>query len=163
MNCSFPQIGSRLTTVVTVNTGQTTRRSFARPHWAVREQIQSILVRGFGHLPGVTRGYVSVSIDAGCAQMLFMRRYEVLLLAGVAWAPGSSGSLWELLLCFREAKAAVPVSAGVDSCPEPSPLPWLARCYCPGMSSLTLREAVALATFQHDLAVTLIDWVATQN
>jgi hypothetical protein len=95
--------------------------------------------------------------------MLFMRRYEELLLAGVAWAPGSSGSLWELLVWFREAKEAVPVYASLDSCPEPTPLPWLARCYCPGMSSLTLREAAALATFQHDLAVTLIDWVATQN
>jgi hypothetical protein len=127
MNSRFPQIGCRLITVVTVNTGQTSRRSFARPHWAVRERIQRIIVRGFGHLPGVMRDYVSVSIDTGSAQMLFMRRYEELLLAGVAWAPGSSGSLWELLLWFREAKEAVPVSAAIDSCPEPTPLPWLAR------------------------------------
>jgi hypothetical protein len=93
-----------------------------------------------------------------------MRRMEELFLAGLAWAPGSSGSLWEWLLCFSElTEGPFPTSSAIQTWPEPTTLPWLARFYCAGVTSLTPVEATALAVFERNLAVTLIDWATNQN
>ena len=149
---------------VALNTGRRARWVAAPPDPARRQQIQSILRRGVGHVPGLTRSYVSVSIDAGCAQLLFMRALKELLLSGLAWAPGSSGSLWQWLLVFSEVtQGPFPTFSANESWPEPTASPWLATFYCAGISSLTPREAATLATFHRDLVVTLIDWATSQN
>ena len=160
----YSQPGPIRIQIVALNTGRRACWIAAPPHPARRQQIQSILRRGLGHVPGLTQSYVSVSVDAGCAQMLFMHRMKELLLAGLAWAPGSSGSLWEWLLTFSQATVGfcrIPDAIGLT--PEPAPRPWLAECYCPGISSLTRHEAITLATFERDLAVTLVDWAIGQN
>ena len=136
----------------------------ALPHPARRQQIQSILRRGVGHVPGLTESYVSVSFDVGCVQVLFMRRLKELLLSGLAWAPGSSGSLWHWLIVFSKAtEGPFPTSSALDPWSEPTPSPWLATFYCAGISSLTPHDAATLATFHRDLVVTLIDWATSQN
>jgi hypothetical protein len=158
------QPGSFLITDVTLNTGRWVCWAAAPPDPALRQQIQSILRRGVGRVPGLTRSYVSVSFDAGCAQVLFMRRLEELLLMGLAWGPGASSSLWEWLRCFSGATEGVcPTPAAIQSWPEPAPMPWRARFYCSSISSLTPREAATFATFQRDLALTLIDSATSQN
>jgi hypothetical protein len=96
--------------------------------------------------------------------MFFMHRKKELLLAVLAWAQGSSGSLWEWLLTFSQTTVGfcrIPDATGLS--PEPTPRPWLAECYCPGISSLTRHEAITLAAFERDLAVTLVDWAIGQN
>jgi hypothetical protein len=79
---------------VTLNTGSRARWLAEPAHPARQQQIQSILRLGVGHVLGWTRSYVSVSVDAGWAQLLFMHRLEELLLSGLAGAPGTSGRLW---------------------------------------------------------------------
>lgn len=134
------------------------------PHPARRQQIQSIHRLGVGRVPGLRQCYVSASVDIGCAQLLFMRRLEMLLLPRLAWAPGSSGSLWQWLLAFSEVTPGpFPTSSAIESWSEPTPSPWLATFYCAGISSLTPREAATLARFHRDLVVTLIDWATSQN
>ena len=149
---------------VTLHTGRRARWVADRPHPACRQQIQTILRLGVGLVPGLAQGYVSVSIDAGCAQVFFMRRLEELLLSGLAWAPGSSGSLWQWLLVYSKVtQGPFPTSSALESWSEPTPSPWLATFYCAGISSLTPREAATLATFHRDLVVTLIDWESSRN
>ena len=160
--CSQP--GPLRIQTVTLNTGLRTRWVAAPPHPARRQQIQSILRLGVGRVPGLTRSYVSVSVDAGCAQLLFMRALKELFLSGLAWAPGSSGSLWQWLLVYSEVtQGPLPTSSALKSWSEPTPWPWLATFYCAGISCLTPREAATLAQFHRDLVVTLIDWSASQN
>ena len=160
----YSQPGPLRIHTVALNTGRRAHWVAEPPDPARRQQIQSILRRGVGHVPGLTRSYVSVSIDAGCAQLLFMRALKELLLSGLAWAPGSSGSLWQWLLVFSEVtQGPFPISCTLKSWSEPTASPWLATFYCAGISSLTPREAATLATFHRDLVVTLIDWATSQN
>ena len=160
----YSQPGPHRIHAVTLNTGRRACWITAPPHPARRQQIQDILHLGVGHIPGLTRSYVSVSIDAGCAQLLFMRALKELCLSGLAWAPGSCGSLWQWLLVFSEVtQGPFPTSSTLKSCSEPTPWPWLATFYCAGISSLTPREAATLAAFHRDLVVTLIEWTASQN
>ena len=149
---------------VTLNTGRRAWWITAPPHPARRQQIQSILRLGVGRVPGLTKSYVSVSVDAGCAQVFFMRRLEELLLSGLAWAPGSSDSLWQWLLVYSKVtQGPFPTSSAIESWSEPTPSPWLATFYCAGISSLSPHEAATLATFHRDLVVTLIDWETSRN
>lgn len=151
-------------TVVNVNTRKMGVWVAVSPHPILRAQIEVILSRGVGRIPGLVQSYVSVSVDEGCAQVLCMQRMEELVLSGIAWAPGSSDSLWEWLRAFSGiTEKASSISAAGNSWPEPTPFPWLAKCYCPGIGSLTPREAATLVKSQHALAVALIERSANQN
>jgi hypothetical protein len=160
----YSQPGPLRIHTVALNTGRRAHWVAAPPDPAHRQQIQSILRLGVGRVPGLTKSYISVSIDAGCAQLLFMRALKELFLSGLAWAPGSSGSLWEWLIAFSQVtEGPFPTFSAIESWPEPTTSPWLATFYCAGISSLTPREAATLARFHRDLVVTLIDWATSQN
>jgi hypothetical protein len=159
-----PQPGPLLVNTVNLNTGLRARWEPAAPNPGRRRHIESLLHHGVGRVPDLTECYVSVSLDAGCAQVLFMRRFEQLLMLGLAWGPGSSPSLWEWLLCFSKSTAGLcPAPAAIQSWPEPTMLPWLATFFCAGISSLTPSETTTLVKFQRDYVVTLIHWATSQN
>jgi len=158
------QPGPLQVNTVNLNTGLRARWAPVSPNPARQQQIENLLRHGVGPVPDLAESYVSVSLDAGCAQVLFMRRFEQLLMLGLAWGPGSSPSLWEWLLCFSNSTAGVcPTPATIQSWPEPTTMPWLATFFCAGISLLTPSETATLAKFQRGLVVTLIHWATSQN
>jgi hypothetical protein len=160
----YSQFSPPRITVVNVNARKMGVWVAVPPPPILKAQIEVILSRGVGRIPGLVQSYASVSVDDGCAQVLCMQRMKELVLSGIAWAPGSSDSLWEWLRVFsRITEKASSISAAINSWPEPKPFPWLANCYCPGISSLTPREATTLVKFQHALALALIERSANQN
>ena len=153
--------GIPVITILNLNTGRAELRRLASPTHALHDRITAILRRGVGEVPGSKGIIVSVSFGTSSAQALFGRGAEQLLLTGIAWGFTDSEALWQWLLTYREIMSEpMRITRAVAPCQKPPPLPWCASVCLP---IITPAELARLERFGPTLAVTLIDWVITQN
>jgi hypothetical protein len=155
------QQGIPVITILNLSTGRAERRRIALPTHALHDRITAILRRGVGEVPCSKGIIVSVSFGTSSAQVLFGRGAEQLLLMGIAWGFTDSEALWQWLLTYREIMSQpIRTNRAVAPCQKLQPLPWRASV---GLPIITPAESARLERFAPTLAVTLIDWVITQN